>query len=239
MLRFGLLAVVAVLSILLIFAVRRMRADRHWLVPAADIEVLPEVLGEGKFGAVVRARFRSLDAAVKILHAPASSHGSLSRHGSIDSGFSSQETPGAAGGASAAAAAVAAAIVAAARGADAATTTSPSATLPIRSSSGPTRCMSMLCNRYRDEMKILVKLHHPCIVTCLGLVLDGPTPMIVMELMDCSLYTFIRRYSAELDREVRGPIIHDILQGMAPYYSQNKILKSRPSQQNTKGPMKS
>jgi hypothetical protein len=69
---------------------------------------------------------------------------------------------------------------------------------------------------FLQEMRMLAKLRHPCIVQVMGAVMKrGTEPMLVMECMDHgSLYDLLHNETVELDAEVSLPILRDIARGL-------------------------
>lgn len=67
-----------------------------------------------------------------------------------------------------------------------------------------------------EEMRLLIKLRHPCILAVMGAVIPNKMePMLVMELMHHgSLHELLRNETMDFDGEVMLPILRDIIQGL-------------------------
>ena len=75
--------------------------------------------------------------------------------------------------------------------------------------------------RFNRECEILSNLHHPNIVQFLGVVEDCKQPVLLMELMDENLTTFLSR--SKVPFHIQVIIIHDISLALAFLHSNNII----------------
>ena len=68
---------------------------------------------------------------------------------------------------------------------------------------------------FKDEMRLLSRLRHPCITTVMAAVMDGCEPMMVMEYMENgSLYDLLRNETLYTGGEIIVQILRDIAQGL-------------------------
>ncbi|CAJ1957993.1 unnamed protein product [Cylindrotheca closterium] len=69
--------------------------------------------------------------------------------------------------------------------------------------------------QFKEEMRLLSRLRHPCITTVMGAVMNGFEPMMVMEYMENgSLYDLLRNESFFMGGEIILQVIRDIAQGL-------------------------
>ncbi|CAJ1941386.1 unnamed protein product [Cylindrotheca closterium] len=68
---------------------------------------------------------------------------------------------------------------------------------------------------FKEEMRLLSRLRHPCITTVMGAVMNGIEPMMVMEYMENgSLYDLLRNESFFMGGEIILQVVRDIAQGL-------------------------
>ncbi|CAJ1957895.1 unnamed protein product [Cylindrotheca closterium] len=69
--------------------------------------------------------------------------------------------------------------------------------------------------QFKEEMRLLSRLRHPCITTVMGAVMNGIEPMMVMEYMENgSLYDLLRNESFFMGGEIILQVVRDIAQGL-------------------------
>ena len=89
-----------------------------------------------------------------------------------------------------------------------------------------------LIKKFKDECRLLSTIVHPCIVQFLGVAMLGNQPILLTELMDESLMSFITRsIDTPLSFQFEVDIIHDIAMGMS-YLHSRKILHRDLSSNN-------
>lgn len=78
-------------------------------------------------------------------------------------------------------------------------------------------------------MRIMSRLHHPCIATVIGAILeDKSCPWVVFECMDMgTLYDVLHNETVNLEPEVSMPILIDIVQGMSFLHSRSPAILHR------------
>ncbi|CAJ1957939.1 unnamed protein product [Cylindrotheca closterium] len=68
---------------------------------------------------------------------------------------------------------------------------------------------------FKEEMRLLSRLRHPCITTVMGAVMNGYEPMMVMEYMENgSLYDLLRNETLYTGGEIILQIVRDVAQGL-------------------------
>ena len=95
---------------------------------------------------------------------------------------------------------------------------------------------------FLQEMRLLAKLRHPCVVQVMGAVMKrGTEPMLVMECMDHgSLYDLLHNETVELDAEISLPILRDIARGLRFLHAADPcIVHGDLKAQNVRAPIRS
>ena len=218
---------VAVLAICMWLYARRQRrlADMQWLIPFKSLEFTGEELGHGSFGEISKAKLRGTDVAVKkvLRHNAAAAAGDT---GNSRRGFFQKRTNGGRSNVSgsrsknksgtAIAEKLARRVTARREHAMSSTNTASIQAYETTMNNGEDTSYKSAKAMFMKEVRAMVKLRHPCIVTCMGAVVQsGMEPMMVMELMDCSLESLILNETIELDADILLPMLRDTADGMA------------------------
>ncbi|KAI2506325.1 guanylate cyclase [Fragilaria crotonensis] len=226
------LLLLGLLGIYLYVDRKRKQADSIWRIKPSDLQYdeIPEILGRGTFGLVVRAEYRGTQVAVKRVIPPLQTKDGSAEHenrlGSMLS-FPSGKTSGKSSNSYF--------DFSRSNGNDRASTTPPGVPngkrvngtheissmeslndTAIRVTRVTTKQYAKLKSDFIQEMRLLSKLRHPCITTVMGAVLSsGNEPLLVMELMDHgSLFDLLHNDSMVVEGDIVLQILRDVAQGL-------------------------
>jgi serine/threonine protein kinase len=185
---------------------KRRMADSVWIVQPSELKYdnPPKVIGEGSFGRVYLAEYRTTEVAVKCIHPERSSKRkkhSRNTRSTLTSDYAME-----AGAASAAPEQVVRSATGVPEG--------KSLKTKVNNGNGWWNGLNSK-SEFMNEMRLLSKLRHPCVTTVMGAVISKQTgPMMVMEYMaNGSLYDVLHNM-LELDGELIVSIMNDISSGV-------------------------
>jgi guanylate cyclase, other len=205
-------ALILALLVFYINGIRKRRmADSVWIVKPSELKYddPPKVIGEGSFGRVYLAEYRTTQVAVKCIHPESSSKGKKhSRHNSQNNRTLSSDDAMEAG-----------IVNAQEQLPSTAGAKSKSGSVPVKNSSSRRRngWWNGLNSKgeFMKEMRLLSKLRHPCVTTVMGAVISKQTgPMMVMEYMENGSLYDVLHTRMELDGEMILSIMKDISRGV-------------------------
>jgi Protein tyrosine and serine/threonine kinase len=205
--------VLALLALCINGVRKRRMADSEWIIKPSELKYdddKPQVIGEGSFGRVFLAEYRTTQVAVKCIRPSTSFKGKKHSRAATRNGINATS--------------------------DADSMESGSARSPVPEQSPQRRkstaesgswfgqarkkmsCWNGVSSKqeFTKEMLLLSKLRHPCVTQVMGAVISKQTgPMLVMEYMqNGSLYDVLHNITMELDGELILSIMKDVSSGL-------------------------